>query len=77
MKRFDINTIQPFEPVLVRDNPTELWLPNFFYWFCPDEPASVRCLNLSWENCIPYNDETKHLIGTSDDCPDYYKWWEE
>ena len=27
--------------------------------------------------CIPYNEETKHLIGTTEDCPEYYKWWEE
>ena len=25
--------------------------------------------------CIPYNDETKHLIGTTDDAPEKYKTW--
>ena len=29
-----------------------------------------------WRRCIPYNDDTKHLIGSADDCPEYYKWWE-
>lgn len=24
-----------------------------------------------------YNEETKHLVGTREDCPEYYKWWEE
>ena len=27
--------------------------------------------------CIPYNEETKHLLGTKEYCPEYYKWWEE
>ena len=26
---------------------------------------------------IPYNDETKHLVNTTNDCAEYYKWWEE
>ena len=37
----------------------------------------VCCLDSYLQMCIPYNDETKHLIGTTNDCPDYYKWWEE
>lgn len=23
--------------------------------------------------CIPYNDETKHLVGTAEEEPEYYK----
>ena len=30
-----------------------------------------------WRQYVPYNEETEHLIGTREDCPDYYKWWEE
>lgn len=30
-----------------------------------------------WKQCISYNDETKHLVGTKEDCPEFYKWWEE
>lgn len=30
-----------------------------------------------YEQVIPYNDDTKSLIGTADDCAEYYKWWEE
>ena len=25
---------------------------------------------------IPYNDETKHLVGTTDEAPEYYRYWE-
>ena len=26
---------------------------------------------------IPYNDETKHLVGTTDEAPEFYKYWED
>lgn len=25
----------------------------------------------------PYNDETKHLVGTTYEAPEYYKYWED
>lgn len=37
----------------------------------------VYCSGEYFKVCIPYNEETKHLVGTKDDCPEYYKWWEE
>ena len=27
--------------------------------------------------CIPYNEETKHLVGTTDEAPEYYRYWED
>ena len=24
--------------------------------------------------CVPYNEETKYLVNTNEDCPEYYKW---
>lgn len=24
---------------------------------------------------IPYNDETKHLVGTTKEAPEFYKYW--
>lgn len=29
-----------------------------------------------WRNCIPY-EGNEHLSGTTDDCDDFYKNWEE
>ena len=75
-KKFDIKTLQPFDKVLVRDEPRDHCIPNFF-WTFTDEPAQAICLNLCWQQCVPYNEETKNLIGTKEDCPEYYKWWNE
>ena len=27
--------------------------------------------------CIPYNEETKHLVGTTDAAPKFYRHWED
>ena len=37
----------------------------------------VYCNGGYFKVYIPYNEETKHLIGKKDDCPEYYKWREE
>ena len=33
--------------------------------------------NASFKYCIPYNNDTKHLIGTTEEAPEYYRYWED
>lgn len=73
-EKFDPKTLQMFDKVLVRDDMDNCWIPVFFSHM--DDYGAV-CVSFSLEECIPYNEETKHLIGTYEDCPEYYKWWEE
>ena len=74
---FDINTLKPFDKVLVRDFLNEDWMADFFERIDEnDVHYNATCVTSHWEQCIPYNDETKHLLGTREDCPEYYKWWE-
>ena len=72
--KFDPNTLKPFDKVLVRIS--NLWRVNFF---SNKEDGGCRCINInySFKYCIPYNDETKHLVGTTDEAPEYYRYWEE
>ena len=52
-------------------------------WFCTifshigvgEYPYNTASGNYGW--CIPYNDETKHLVGTTDEAPEFYKYWED
>ncbi len=82
VKRFDPKTFQPFDKVLTRDGKKFTWVANFFncftkadsFCFFKNRVAGIGDL-YPWKCCIPYNDETKHLLGTTDDCPEYYKWW--
>lgn len=74
VERFDPKTLQPFDKVLVRDYSNRCWGVEIFGYI--DKLNGCRCTAF-WDMCIPYNDETKHLVGTKEDCPEYYKWWEE
>ena len=71
-ERFDPNTLQPFDRVLIRNG--NFWTTDFFSYIAGQW---VNCVGGGGVECVPYNEETKNLIGTSEDCPDYYKWWEE
>lgn len=75
-EKFDINTLQPFDKVLVRDFLRDTWKIDFFSYKGDNEKTTMG-LNYWWKCCIPYNEDTKHLLGTREDCPEYYKWWEE
>ena len=74
-ERFDPKTFQPFDKVLGRDTNDNCWIALFFGHIGKGSHRAV-CGYFSWTQCIRYNEETKHLVGTKDDCPEYYKWWE-
>ena len=77
--KFDPKTLKPFDKVLASDlEEITGWVCG---WFSNHEesgcPYPCRCVGSSYRVCIPYNDDTKHLVGTTDEAPDYYKYWEE
>ena len=77
VEKFDPKTLQPFDKVLVKDD-YEIWQVEFFSHISQREPEGwCQCSGDRYYFCIPYNEETKHLVGEKEDCPDYYKWWEE
>lgn len=78
IERFDPKTFQPFDKILVRDDDNTIWNANLFSNI-NNNYVKYKINSISTAHCyaIPYNDETKHLIGTADDCPEYYKWWEK
>lgn len=77
IERFDPKTLHPFDKILARDSDKQSWTCEFFSHINNICKYSIIGLGLSYKWCIPYNEETKHLVGTTNDCPDYYKWWEE
>ena len=60
-----INQFEPFDKVLVREYEEDKWRASFFSHY-----GKVNNLyyttDSSWKYCIPYNEETKHLLGTTD-----------
>lgn len=78
VERFDPKTFQPFDKVLVRDNSDQIWQPALFSWREVDDYYSVGLIGqTSSRRAVPYNEDTKHLLGTSNEAPEYYRWWEE
>ena len=76
VEKFDPRTLHPFDKVLVRDINTSDWHVDFFGNF--NNQGEFICIGgCHWAMGIPYNENTKYLVGTTDDCPKYYKWWEE
>ena len=77
--KFDINTLVPFEDkVLVRDEKTDKWIPAT--WGLYDNSSEDYNYIVEGGNgfnmCIPYKGN-EHLLGTTDDCDNYFKTWED
>jgi hypothetical protein len=71
-----IVSFKPFDKVLVRDDAgydQDHWCCDFFSHI--DDNDCFVTSGGEWSECIPYNKETQHLVGTNQDCPDKYKIW--
>lgn len=76
--RFDYKILKPFDRVLVRNDKDCAWRIEYFSHIeerC--KPYPFYCLADNFAYCIPYNDDTKHLVGTTDEAPDFFKYWED
>lgn len=80
-KKFDPKTLQPFDKILVRrgNENYNVWFPDFVSEPPNDTNNKTLCMCIMEDitMVIPYNDETKNLIGTTYDAPEHYKYWED
>lgn len=73
--KWNPDTLQPFDKVLARDEETAFWGGDF-YLYTDKETGSdfpYCCVGTNNRFCIPYNEETKHLLGTNKEAPEYYR----
>ena len=76
--KFDPNTLQPFDKVLVKCLEDDYWSCDLFSNIIKDgEIHLYLCVSGVYEYSIPYNDDTKHLLGTKEDAPEFYRYWED
>ena len=62
----------------MRDDSLECWEAQLFSHIIKDDTDfPYVCTNDSNRYCIPYNEETKHLVGTNDEAPEFYSYWED
>ena len=71
-ERFDPKTLKPFDKIIFKGH--GMWFCGLFSHI----HNSYACVGETYYKCvIPYNDDTKHLLGTKDEAPDFYKYWED
>lgn len=63
---------KPFDKVLCRNSKDDTWEADFFARLTRKEidytqSGKYLCVGDLWMYCIPYNEDTKHLLGTTDE----------
>lgn len=77
-EKFDPKTLQPFDKVLVRDGCSQIWRCDFLsYIKYGNINYPYVVISAAYKFCIPYNDDTKHLVGTTSEAPEYYRYWKD
>lgn len=82
-ERFDPKTLKAFDKILSRNVCDEKWTCDFVSHLSEgkniygDVRIYVTGVGNTRRYSIPYNDETKHLVGMTDEAPDFYKYWED
>lgn len=77
-KKFDLKTLKPFDKVIYRNSISHQWIAGFFSHYSGEKYYDVYiCGGCICVYCIPYNDDTKRLVGTNEEAPDFYKYWED
>ena len=72
-KLFDPKTFHLLEKVLVRDEVGLTWKIDLFSNLGNYDYYPYVCVGGNYNFCIPYNEETKHLLGSDEDEPEYYR----
>ena len=76
--KFDPKTLKAFDKVLVRASNLgcHCWYGDFVNLQSQGNKLPCVLSDKDYKMIIPYNDDTKHLIGTTDEAPEYYRYWE-
>ena len=74
--KFDPKTLNAFDKVICQ-NGFNNWRIDFFSYYNEDSVYPNVCIGGSYQKCIPYNKETKHLLKTKGEAPEYYRYWED
>ena len=76
-EKFDPKTLKPFDKVLAREDYFINWNCDLFSHIDDNDSYKYKTISNSCKYCIPYNDDTKHLVGTTEEAPDFYRYWED
>lgn len=76
--KFNPKTLNTFDKVLVRDINSSKWkIQLFSHVIERDVDYTFVCITNPYRYCIPFNDDTKHLLDTNEEAPEFYRYWED
>ena len=75
-ERFDPKTLKAFDKVIARIDKQGIWCCELFS-FIEENTDFIKGCGAYYKYCIPYNDDTRHLVGTTEEAPEYYRYWED
>ena len=75
--KFNPKNLQPFDKVLARDGQHYCWRCTFYSHEREEGIWKYATSDSAYPYCIPYNDDTKHLVSTTKEAPQYYRYWED
>lgn len=73
--KFDINTLKPFDKVLIRDNDAQSWRCDFYNSYVKSSVFPFITVRGIYKQCIPYNEDTKHLVSSNELPSEKYITW--
>ena len=80
-EKLDPKTLKPFDRVLAASMVDGRWVCDFFSHIGKSIRDSDRLYVGTgfgaYDRMIPYNEDTKHLVGTTEEAPKYYRYWED
>ena len=71
--RYDLAELQPFDRVLVREATNREWHVEWFSFYSEGGNYQYCCSSGFYMECVPFNEETRHLNGTKENAPEFYR----
>lgn len=72
--KWNPNTLKPFDKVLMRNDPNGKWKTGLFSFFSEEPNSYPFCVGgFTYTYCVPFNEATAYLVGTTQTPPEYYR----
>ena len=75
-KKFNPNTLKPFDKIIARIDENGLWCCELFS-FIEEGTNRIKGCGGYYKYCVPYNNDTIYLLNTTNEVPEYYRYWEK
>lgn len=74
--KFDPTQLRPFDKILFWSRVDNQWCADLYSHYEPNNCIHYRLGCFVLDKFVPYNVSTQHLLGTDNDCDEFYKFWE-